>query len=148
MGVNSRWRSSVPPSVAPVSSVSSVDRAEHWAKNLDNSVNAVSFGFVATAVLISMFLVMAILERFLRPRSAATGGPNRRDLDPHMVFDGKLNYPSPRMTTHAMSVLMPGDEVPTFIAHPAPGPCPGESVARPFHQHQTVSSLSSSSVTS
>ena len=36
-----------------------VEREEHW-KHFDNSVNVVSFGFVATAILISMFLVMAI----------------------------------------------------------------------------------------
>lgn len=33
---------------------------QHWS-NFDSSVNAVSFGFVATAILISVFLVMAIL---------------------------------------------------------------------------------------
>ncbi|KAL5060648.1 hypothetical protein RYX36_032252, partial [Vicia faba] len=51
-----------PPTGAPFD----LHRDEHWT-NFDSSVNAVSFGFVATAILISMFLVMAIFERFLRP---------------------------------------------------------------------------------
>ncbi|KAL7000337.1 hypothetical protein U1Q18_001485, partial [Sarracenia purpurea var. burkii] len=90
---------SAPPSVAPVSSSSSSGDGseEHWS-HFDNSVNAVSFGFVATAILISMFLVMAVLERFLRPRSTAGGGGgrNRGDLEAQAVFNGKLNYPSPK----------------------------------------------------
>jgi hypothetical protein len=42
-----------------------------------SSVSAVSFGFVATAILVSMFLFMALFEHFLRPRSVggdSTGG--------------------------------------------------------------------------
>jgi hypothetical protein len=35
-------------------------------RQLDSGVSAVSFGFVATAILVSMFLAMAILEHFLR----------------------------------------------------------------------------------
>ncbi|KAL2524531.1 hypothetical protein Adt_09585 [Abeliophyllum distichum] len=114
------------PSVAPTVS-GSVEKEDHWS-SFDNSVNAVSFGFVATAILISMFLVMAIFERFLRPRSTAGGGGH----SPHGVENardhGKLDYPSPKMTIYAkgVSVLMPGEEIPTFIAHPAPTPCPPE----------------------
>ncbi|CAK9151363.1 unnamed protein product, partial [Ilex paraguariensis] len=81
------------PSVAPVSN--SVEREGHW-KNLDSSVNAVSFGFVATAILISMFLVMAIFERFLRSRSPAASGRSGGDLAAQMMANGKLSYPSPR----------------------------------------------------
>ncbi|VAH57489.1 unnamed protein product [Triticum turgidum subsp. durum] len=33
-----------------------------------------------------------------------------------------------------VSVLMPGQDVPTFIAHPAPAPCPPERVRWPSHQ--------------
>lgn len=32
-------------------------------------MNAISFGFVATAILISMFLIMAIFEHLFRPTS-------------------------------------------------------------------------------
>ncbi|KAF8031260.1 hypothetical protein BT93_D0456 [Corymbia citriodora subsp. variegata] len=62
-----------------------------------DSVNAVSFGFVATAVLISMFLVMAIFEKFLRPplavaprRCPAARGSRARGPA------GKLSHPSPK----------------------------------------------------
>ncbi|MCL7028922.1 hypothetical protein MKW94_030522 [Papaver nudicaule] len=86
-----------------------IQREEHW-RHFDNSVNAVSFGFVATAILISMFLIMAIFERFLRPRSThlsnsseAVGGGSRnnnhRDLDhqSQMGFNSKLGFPSPKL---------------------------------------------------
>ncbi|KAL1567676.1 hypothetical protein AAHA92_03130 [Salvia divinorum] len=116
---------------SPTAAVSGgVERDDQW-RSFDNSVNAVSFGFVATAILISMFLVMAIFERFLRPRSSDAaveldgGGGNLR----------KLNYPSPKMTVYlkGVSVLMPGERVPTFIAHPAPAPCPPERISRPTY---------------
>ncbi|GAU31472.1 hypothetical protein TSUD_386360 [Trifolium subterraneum] len=53
---------------------------QHWTNNnISNNFDssAVSFGFVATAILISMFLLMAIFERFLAPSSQALF-PNRR----------------------------------------------------------------------
>ncbi|KAK3008756.1 hypothetical protein RJ639_013616 [Escallonia herrerae] len=90
----------VAPGVAPVASAV-VERDDHW-RSFDNSVNAVSFGFVATAILISMFLVMAIFERFLRSRSTAAGGRNRGDLEAQMMSDGKLEYPSPKNTDAAI----------------------------------------------
>ncbi|KAH7515164.1 hypothetical protein JRO89_XSUnG0168300 [Xanthoceras sorbifolium] len=110
-----------------------------WRSNFDSSVNAVSFGFVATAILISMFLVMAIFERFLRTTSSpsAATNPAHADLESQLGFNPKLGHPSPKMTVYAsgVSVLMPGDHIPTFIAHPAPVPCPHEPVLRPHH-HQ------------
>ncbi|GFZ05630.1 hypothetical protein Acr_17g0012020 [Actinidia rufa] len=89
------------PSVGPVSSSSIGDRSEgQWGHLDDNSVNAVSFGFVATAVLISMFLVMAIFERFLSPRSDTTSASrNPGDLEAHTAFNGKPNFPSPELTS-------------------------------------------------
>ncbi|KAM7477571.1 hypothetical protein LguiA_025784 [Lonicera macranthoides] len=89
------------PSIAPISSGgggggggggSNVEREEHW-RNFGNSVDSVSFGFVATAILISMFLVMALFERFYRPRSTESsgGGRNSRDVEAQ-----KLDYPSPK----------------------------------------------------
>ncbi|KVH96586.1 uncharacterized protein LOC112523450 [Cynara cardunculus var. scolymus] len=135
-----------PPSVAPLSSCSTssstsctlVGRGvggeddEHW-RNFDNSVSAVSFGLVATAILISMFLAMALFERFLRPPSPSssvatttTGVRNHGDLDSQTVSHGKPEYPSPKVNIYAreVSVLMPGEETPTFIANPAPSVCP------------------------
>ncbi|KAI3434061.1 uncharacterized protein J3R85_006854, partial [Psidium guajava] len=69
--------------------------------------------------------------------------PGRRgggDLESQMGFNPKLNYPSPKMTvcTSGVSVVMPGDRVPTFIARPAPMPCPPERVLCPLHQHLPV----------
>lgn len=40
--------------------------------------------------------------------------------------------------TNGVSVLMPGDNIPTFIAHPAPVPCPSERrPPLPLHQHNS-----------
>ncbi|KAJ4981321.1 hypothetical protein NE237_032158 [Protea cynaroides] len=132
----------LPPSGSPLS----VQREKHLG-DYDNSVNAVSFGFVATAILISMFLVMAIFERFLRPPTTApsrSGYLNREDLESQLAFNGKLDHPSPKMTVYAngVSVLMPGEEIPTFIAHPAPAPCPPEGISRPPHQQNAFTTLS------
>lgn len=35
-----------------------------------------------------------------------------------------------------VSVLMPGEEMPTFIAHPAPAPHPPEHIPLSLHQHK------------
>lgn len=39
-------------------------------KSYGSSMSAISFGFVATAILISMFLIMAIFEHLFRPTEA------------------------------------------------------------------------------
>lgn len=133
---------------APIGApLNNVQREEHW-RHFDNSVNAVSFGFVATAILISMFLVMAIFERFLRPTSSdlsPSSGRGRHDLEAQMGFNAKLGHPSPKMTVYAsgVSVLMPGDAIPTFIAHPAPIPCPPEPFRCTLHQHISLPELNS-----
>lgn len=46
----------------------------------NQTLNAVSFGFIATAVLFAMFLVMAIFERILRPHRLARA--SARDEEP------------------------------------------------------------------
>ncbi|KAL7002050.1 hypothetical protein U1Q18_003200, partial [Sarracenia purpurea var. burkii] len=43
-----------------------VDR-EAPLKNFGTSMSSISFGFVATAILVSMFLIMAIFEHLFRP---------------------------------------------------------------------------------
>ncbi|XP_031267788.1 uncharacterized protein LOC116126220 [Pistacia vera] len=141
---HSSWVMVPPPTVAPLN----MEREEHW-RHFDNSVNAVSFGFVATAILISMFLVMAIFERFLRPRSLPSGSNSHTDLEAQMVFNSKLNYPSPKMTVYAkgVSVLMPGEQIPTFIAHPAPPPCPPERILPPLNHHNNCLNSASTSIT-
>ncbi|KAJ1434776.1 hypothetical protein SESBI_05135 [Sesbania bispinosa] len=96
---NNGW----PPVGAPLNvHVHRNDQHHHWTTNtnFDSSVNAVSFGFVATAILISMFLVMAIFERFLRPSSPAlspSGRRSRRDVESQMALSGKLGHPSPKV---------------------------------------------------
>ncbi|XP_023531017.1 uncharacterized protein LOC111793399 [Cucurbita pepo subsp. pepo] len=148
MGGEQEWGDIAPPlpAVLPLNP----EREEYWSR-FDDSVNAVSFGFVATAILISMFLVMAIFERFLRPRTAADIGRPPSDLEAQMVFDEKLRYPSPKMTVYGrgVSVLMPGEAIPTYIAHPVPAPCPPEPILKPLHPHNLSicppSSLTSSS---
>ncbi|XP_062161469.1 uncharacterized protein LOC133868558 [Alnus glutinosa] len=134
------------PIGAPLDNVQREEPLRHF----DNSVNAVSFGFVATAILISMFLIMAIFERFLRPTSQAlspSGARNHRDLESQMGFNAKLGHPSPKMTVYAsgVSVLMPGDDIPTFIAHPAPMPCPPARFLWPPHHHISLPNLNSNS---
>ncbi|XP_075486171.1 uncharacterized protein LOC142525765 [Primulina tabacum] len=126
------------PSGAPLY----LQKEDHWT-HFDNSVNAISFGFVATAILISMFLVMAIFEKFLRTTSPALSSAGGRrlpsDIEAHNRiggFNAKLGYSSPKRTilnAREFSVLMPGDNVPTFIAHPAPVPCPRERMHGPSH---------------
>ncbi|KAL3627746.1 hypothetical protein CASFOL_029109 [Castilleja foliolosa] len=122
-----------------------VQKDDHWT-HFDNSVNAVSFGFVATAILISMFLVMAIFEKLLRTTSTdispAGGRRGRSDIEAqgHNIgrFDSKLGYPSPKISVNAreVSVVMPGNNLPTFIANPAPVPCPPDRMPWPSHQQQ------------
>ena len=50
----------------PSPSQTAVNQEAPW-KNFGTSMNAISFGFVATAILISMFLIMAIFEHLFRP---------------------------------------------------------------------------------
>ncbi|XP_030513171.2 formin-like protein 3 [Rhodamnia argentea] len=139
------------------------ERQERWT-HFDDSVNAVSFGFVATAILISMFLLMAIFERFLRSRTTSSSSSppppptpsdsspgrstTRSDVESQIALPQKLHLlSSPKMSVYAngVSVLMPGEQIPTFLAHPAPPPpppmpppppppCPKEPVSQPLHQ--------------
>ncbi|KAL0694424.1 hypothetical protein Bca4012_061604 [Brassica carinata] len=167
----------------PIGAPTNLRREEPWKSRFDDSVNAVSFGFVATAILISMFLVMAIFERLIRTTTTTTSTTNQDSssgrvlsgMDPRVGFNGaasKLGYQSPKaillssvvntlipvksdfdtcdehlMTvyTNGVSVLMPGDDIPTFIAHPAPVPCPPQRIiSQSQHQHSSSSDSSNS----
>ncbi|KAF8664495.1 hypothetical protein HU200_054672 [Digitaria exilis] len=137
-------------------------------RQLDSGVSAVSFGFVATAILVSMFLAMAIFEHFLRPPAHAAGpghapprGIVRRlrlvlgrgggergadpgaDLEAARKLEGHAHLEIP-VYPKGVSVLMPGQDVPTFIAHPAPAPCPPERIQWPSHQPPPFAGSSSS----
>ncbi|XP_009798544.1 uncharacterized protein At5g65660-like [Nicotiana tabacum] len=141
MGEEEGWDWPPTPSGSPMY----ITKDDHWT-HFDNSVNAVSFGFVATAILISMFLVMAIFERFLRPNSPAlspSGGRNLDDIESQIGFNGKLGYPTSKVSANAreVSVLMPGEDIPTFIANPVPVPCPPERDPWPPHQQHSLPGL-------
>lgn len=80
-----------------------------------SSVSAVSFGFVATAILVSMFLFMALFEHFLRPRSVGgeSAGGERSGRRRRMRLWGrsegadleanKLCFPSPEVSSFSSS---------------------------------------------
>lgn len=159
------WGSAGPPAAAVAPETTYAEREGRWT-NFDDSVNAVSFGFVATAILISMFLLMAIFERFLRSRTSSPSpspspsgsspgrSTTRLDVESQAELPQKPHHPSsPKMSVYAngVSVLMPGEQIPTFIAHPAPppppppptppppsqpppAPCPREPISQPLHQ--------------
>nr|KYP63022.1 hypothetical protein KK1_017584 [Cajanus cajan] len=100
---NSGW----PPIGAPLN-VQRNEYDERWS-SFDNSVNAVSFGFVATAILISMFLVMAIFEKFLKPHSPPSTVWTR-PRHSQLPFNAKLSHPSPKVSLqnlifHSISLL-------------------------------------------
>ncbi|EPS70035.1 hypothetical protein M569_04729, partial [Genlisea aurea] len=86
-----------PPAASPLALKNGgLDRGDHW-RSPDNSIEAVSFGFVATAILISMFLVMAIFERFLQPRSPLSVGSGGRNPNDGDGTAGKCEQPSPKV---------------------------------------------------
>ncbi|KAF2616478.1 hypothetical protein F2Q68_00040635 [Brassica cretica] len=51
-----------------------------------------------------------------------------------------------QMTVYAngVSVLMPGDNIPTFIAHPVPVPHPSQHISKSQHQHSSSRDSSNS----
>ncbi|AQL07585.1 hypothetical protein ZEAMMB73_Zm00001d047778 [Zea mays] len=70
----------MPPAVVPAA-----EEEMRWWK-LDSGVSAVSFGFVATAILVSMFLAMAILEHFLCPLAHTLGHAPPRGIHRRLRF--------------------------------------------------------------
>ncbi|CAN8294554.1 unnamed protein product [Cochlearia groenlandica] len=103
------------------------------------SMNAISFGFVATAILISMFLIMAIFEHLFRPENSSFDSPlrirQRHNTDVSTHFHKLANQASlvPVNTTVDVSVMMPGENLPSHIALPAPLPCRREGIRWPLH---------------
>ncbi|OIV91517.1 hypothetical protein TanjilG_08929 [Lupinus angustifolius] len=115
------------------------EEAGPW-KSFGTSMSAISFGFVATAILISMFLIMAIFEHLFKPTpqfsspqsmlaTSQQSVPTRKHGNTHTV---ESSYASD------FSVLMPGQHYPTYIAQPAPLPCPREGTYWPSHEHNFV----------
>ncbi|KAL2513738.1 hypothetical protein Fot_27709 [Forsythia ovata] len=110
------------------------NRESSW-NNFGSSMNAISFGFVATLILLSMFIIMAIFEHLFRPTTASDQDDATRQSDSMQMQ--KLGDQETVQTSDAsnFTVLMPGQQCPTFIAQPAPLPCQRESVSWPSHQH-------------
>uniref|UniRef100_A0A0D9WGS0 Uncharacterized protein n=1 Tax=Leersia perrieri TaxID=77586 RepID=A0A0D9WGS0_9ORYZ len=114
------------------------------------NASAISFGFAATAILISMFLLMAIFEHLIKPSlssSSSSGGDGDagdhggRSSHPAAAGDAvspdKIFRPPTKMEVvqaEDLTVLMPGQRYPTFLAQPAPLlPWPREGVRWPAH---------------
>ncbi|KAL5202293.1 hypothetical protein ABZP36_013245 [Zizania latifolia] len=118
------------------------------------NASAISFGFAATAILVSMFLLMAIFEHLIKPSlsSSSSSRSSHGDDDGHHgqsshpgshasadddVSPDKLSRPPAKMEpvqAEDLTVLMPGQRYPTFLAQPAPLlPCPREGVRWPPH---------------
>ncbi|CAD6235665.1 unnamed protein product [Miscanthus lutarioriparius] len=115
-------------------------------RDFGTSMDAISFGFAATAILISLFLLMAIFEHLIKPRAFPPDSPDGRR--PHAAVrhrhgrrsPGKLRGPpmvEAVLQAADLSVLMPGQRYPTYLAQPAPLPpsCPREGVHWPPHDH-------------
>ncbi|KAL2536972.1 hypothetical protein Fot_18363 [Forsythia ovata] len=120
----------------PSPSQTEVGREGPW-KNFGTSMNAISFGFVATAILISMFLIMAIFEHLFKPNTSFSSSQDDSTAHLESAQMQKLGDPQTVQATYAsdFSVVMPGQQYPTFLAQPAPLPCPREGVYWPPHQH-------------
>ncbi|KAJ4747803.1 multidrug resistance protein [Rhynchospora pubera] len=129
---------SVDPITTPSENTINRDAPATW-KDFGMSMNAISFGFAATAVLISMFLLMAIFEHFIKPRISnsfnirGTNGDGA-SLDIEGSY-GKVQTPSKVESQSPLnfSVVMPGQHFPTYIAQPAP--LPREGIHWPSHEH-------------
>ncbi|RVW75861.1 hypothetical protein CK203_053981 [Vitis vinifera] len=86
----------------PSPSQPGIDREAPW-KNFGTSMNAISFGFVATAILISMFLIMAIFEHLFRPTASFSSPQDMNGVD--IVFigffgiDARGEVPNPHCPT-------------------------------------------------
>ncbi|XP_074560569.1 uncharacterized protein LOC141816722 [Curcuma longa] len=110
-------------------------------RDLGTSMSAISFGLAATAILISMFLVMAIFEHvikprasFLRPRSSASETAQPPSGGETISTEKLQNSKTVSAVAAAdVPVLMPGHQYPTFIAQPSPLPCRREGIQWPPH---------------
>ncbi|CAI8591618.1 unnamed protein product [Vicia faba] len=117
-----------------------VDEEGPW-KSFGTSMSAISFGFVATAILISMFLIMAIFEHLFKPTQQFSSTPEsmlptyQEQHSPPTTKQRNAQSVSSSSYACDLSVLMPGEQYPTYIAQPAPLPCPREGAYWPSHQH-------------
>ncbi|KAF9601467.1 hypothetical protein IFM89_020234 [Coptis chinensis] len=122
------------------------DRGATTLKNFGTPVNAIAFGFIATAILIAMFLIMGIFEHLLKPRILpshyeAEGSPQSNPSQDQVHILEKLRnlYNVSALHSTNFSVVMPGQDCATFIAQPAPLPCSRESIHWPLRTRDFVS---------
>ncbi|KAH0783222.1 hypothetical protein KY290_002820 [Solanum tuberosum] len=121
----------------PSPSQTQVNREGQW-KNFGTSMDAISFGFVATAILISMFLIMAIFEHLFKPSppfSSPLGSSRHSSLELGPIQKRASSQTVPTRYSSDYTVVMPGQQYPTFIAKPTPLACPREGVYWPSHEH-------------
>ena len=69
------------------------------------SMSAISFGFVATAILVSMFLIMAIFEHLFRPENSSFDSPHRIRQRQNQSSDGSGQFQ--KLATQASMVNKP-----------------------------------------
>ncbi|CAN1143649.1 hypothetical protein LINPERPRIM_LOCUS26618 [Linum perenne] len=131
-----------PPSQQSAGTVTYGREEAPW-KSFGTSMSAISFGFVATAILISMFLIMAIFEHLFRPNPSSFSSPQDisssaaatttnvvvHKLRNTQMVEAQQSYASD------YSVVMPGHDFPSYIAQPAPlpPPCSRERICWPSH---------------
>ncbi|XP_013589467.1 PREDICTED: uncharacterized protein LOC106297859 isoform X1 [Brassica oleracea var. oleracea] len=96
----------------PVGAPTNIRQEEPWRSQFNDPVNAVSFGFIATAILISMFIVMAIFEMLIRAtttNSHSSPGQVLSDLESRVGLNGfafsKFGCESPKETMYLHSLL-------------------------------------------
>lgn len=135
----------LPPiqSTPPLLSPAPLPPAAQLQQRSSPSLNVLSFGFLATAVLLSVFLVVAVFERFLHrpgppsssssfssalPTSATVNAAFVGQASAVASFSEDMGMILPKKRPLVgLSVLMPGQDVPTFIACPAPITCSRET---------------------
>ncbi|XP_010470304.1 PREDICTED: uncharacterized protein LOC104750233 [Camelina sativa] len=92
------------------------------------SMNAIWFGFVATAILILMFIILAILEHLFRSDHSSYYDGSADQLQQHAQKSSMIP-----VSTSDVSVVMPGEKLPSYIALSAPFPCRREGIRWPPH---------------
>jgi hypothetical protein len=87
----------MPSESEPIAAAADARGEESTLKNFGTSVDAISFGFAATAILISLFLFMAIFEHLIKPRAFLSGTPastpHRGHHHRHGQSPGKVRSP-------------------------------------------------------
>jgi hypothetical protein len=103
---------STPPSEPATAAADAGARGEASAlRDLGTSMDAISFGFAATAILISLFLLMAIFEHLIKPRAFPPDSPDDGGRRPHAdrlhgrLSPGKLrNPPMVRLSQPSLAI--------------------------------------------